>query len=172
MGFGILEIVISGLVRFKTKYVSLKFHAVLVNLVHYITGLRLWLNERTFPKISCYAASAPHLQQLPMMTQSKMSLWQASLCKVQVSSLPCQPSLSQPACPCPACCCCCCCRCCSPTFLSVFGFVLLLQPVWLSVFLYAGWLHLQDYLASSLCLFLNPDIKADVYGAICCSLNE
>lgn len=132
------------------------FHAVLVNLAHYITGFRLWLNQWTFPKISCYAASTPHLQQLPVMTLSKMSLWQASFCKIQVSSLPCQPSLSQPASPCPVCCCCYS----SLTFLSVFGFVLLPKPCLLSVFLYAGWLHHQDDLTFLVCFawFFKPDI--------------
>lgn len=116
-----------------------------------------------FPKISCYPASASHRQQLPLMAQSKMSLWQASLCNIQVSSLPCQPSLSQPACPCPVCCCCC-----PLTFLSVFDLMWLLQPVCLSEFLYAGWLHFQDYLASLFHWFFKPNIKADDYGAICC----
>lgn len=67
---------------------------------------------------------------------------------VQSRWVPC-PVSPLSACPCPVCCCSSCCCCCySPTFLPVFGLVLLLQPVWLSVSLYAGWLHLQDCLAS------------------------
>lgn len=55
----------------------------------YSSGFRPRLNQQTLPEISCYAASAPHLQQFPVMTLSKKSLWQASLCKAQVSFLPC-----------------------------------------------------------------------------------